>query len=58
MGNTTMPPIYRFTAWFRHRQTLCTVCQDNPKVTMADGENRYCSMECGAEDRERQAHGG
>jgi hypothetical protein len=53
-----MPPIYRLTAWWRHRQTLCTVCRKHPKVTWADGENRYCSIECAQEDREQQAHFG
>lgn len=52
-----MPPIYRLTAWLRHRKTLCTVCHENPKVTTADGDNRYCSTECAHEDREMQAHG-
>jgi hypothetical protein len=53
-----MPPIYRLTAWWRHRQSLCTVCRNNPKVATADGEDRYCSTECAVTDREMQAHGG
>lgn len=56
MGNTTMPPIFRLVAWWRHRQTLCTVCHKNPKV-MRDGDNRYCSDDCGEWDGHMQAHG-
>lgn len=56
MGNTlTMPPIYRLTAWLRHRKTLCAVCHKNPKVTAADGEERYCSLGCAELDGDIQA---
>lgn len=50
-----MPPIFRLIAWWRHRQTLCTACHKNPKVTAADGDTRYCSEDCATLDGEIQA---
>jgi hypothetical protein len=52
-----MPPLYRLTAWLRHRKMLCTVCHKNPKVAAADGDDRYCSVSCAEWDLHMQAHG-
>lgn len=56
MGNTLKaPPIFHLLAWFQHRASLCTVCHKNPKVTAADGDNRYCSEDCANLDGEIQS---
>lgn len=53
MSTTSMPPIFRLIAWWRHRKTLCTLCNKAPK----DGSRRYCSDECAEWDLHMQAHG-
>ena len=47
-------PIVRIVRWFEHRRSLCRMCRDAPRVDI-DGDDRYCSAECGESDGDMQA---
>jgi len=38
-------------------QAWCAACRKRPRVTLGDGDDRYCSEECQEHDAEMQAHG-